>query len=97
MTSFYLEWLKTKFIQEFRAPASKASTISDTTVKTTIYLWSIIQVHRVMKEIRDFHFQGHPSVAPIINLHMFKTCITATTFTKVGANKLVINKSFWTN
>jgi hypothetical protein len=79
-------------ICKFRAPASKANTISDTIVKTTTYLWSISQVHCTMKEIRDTQFRGHPSVAPIINLHVFKTRITASAFTKVGETIKLLTK-----
>ncbi len=91
-------------IHEFCAPSSKANIISDTLVKTTIHLWPLIQVHCTMKEIHDNQFQGPPSVAPLINLHMFKTPVHDTAFAKVGdsiklltINILAINKSFWRN
>jgi hypothetical protein len=79
-------------IREYRAPASKANTITDASLKTSTYLWALIQVHRTMKEIRDAQFRGHPSVAPIINLHVFKTRVTATAFAKVGDSIKALTK-----
>lgn len=50
------------------------------------------QLHCTMKEIRDTQFQGHHSVAHIINLHVFKTRVMATAFTKVGESLKLLTK-----
>ncbi len=84
-------------IREFRAPASKANVISDPALKTTTYLWAMIQVHRVMKDIRDSQFRGHPSVAPIINLHVFKTRVTTTAFHKLSDSLKAFTKQLGDN
>jgi hypothetical protein len=54
----------------------------DGTTRTTTYLWAMIQVHREMKSIRGHNFCGHPAVAPVITLHVFKTRVTNSTFAK---------------
>jgi hypothetical protein len=43
----------------------------------------MIQVHRKMKLIRSHNFRGHPAVAPVITLHVFKTRVTTSAFTKL--------------
>jgi hypothetical protein len=52
----------------------------DATSRTTAYLWAMIQVHREMKNIRSRNFRGHPAVAPVITLHVFKTRVTLSAF-----------------
>jgi len=55
----------------------------DGATRTTGYLWAMIQVHREMKLIRGHNFRGHPSVAPVIMLHVFKTRVTTSAFEKL--------------
>jgi superoxide dismutase len=61
---------------KFRAPANRAASKMDGPTRTTAYLWAMIQVHRELKLIRSHNFRGHPAVAPVITLHVFKTRIT---------------------
>ena len=56
----------------------------DNATRTTAYLWAMIQVHRELKVIRSHNFRGHPAVAPVITLHVFKTRVTNTAFAKLG-------------
>ena len=56
----------------------------DATSRTTAYLWAMIQVHREMKNIRSHNFRGHPAVAPVITLHVFKTRVTLSAFDKLS-------------
>jgi len=68
----------------FRAPADRAASKMDSSTRTTAYLWEMIQVHREMKVIRSHNFRGHPAVAPVIMLHVFKTRMTNTAFEKLS-------------
>jgi hypothetical protein len=43
----------------------------------------MIQVHWEMKVIRGHNFRGHPAVAPVITLHVFKTRVTTAAFLKL--------------
>jgi len=70
-------------LHKFRAPADHAASKMDSSTRTTAYLWSIIQVHREMKNIRSHNFRGHPSVSPVITLHVFKTRVTNSAFAKL--------------
>jgi len=70
-------------LRKFRAPADRAASKMDSSTRTTAYLWSMIQVHREMKVIRGHNFRGHPSVAPVITLHVFKTRVTTSAFAKL--------------
>ena len=63
-------------LHQYRAPADRAASKMDNATRTTAYLWAMIQVHRELKNIRNHNFRGHPSVAPVITLHAFKTRIT---------------------
>jgi len=50
----------------------------------------MIQVHRELKNIQNHNFCGHPAVAPVIALHVFKTRVTNTAFDKLSdALKLI--------
>jgi hypothetical protein len=71
-------------IRKFRAQADRASSKMDATSRSTAYLWAMIQVHREMKNIRSHNFRGHPAVAPVITLHVFKTRVTLSAFDKLS-------------
>jgi hypothetical protein len=70
-------------LHKFRAPADRAASKMDSTTRTTAYLWAMFQVHREMKAIRGHNFRGHPAVAPVITLHVFKTRVTTSAFAKL--------------
>jgi hypothetical protein len=76
----------------FRAPADRAASKMDCTTRTTAYLWAMIQVHREMKMFRSHNIRGHPAVAPVITLHVFKTCVTNTVFEKLSENYRSLEK-----
>ena len=40
--------------------------------KCATYLWATLQAHHVMKNFVTSNFRGHPSIGPIINLHLFQ-------------------------
>ena len=79
-------------LRRFRAPADRAASKMDCTTRTTAYLWAMIQVHREMKVIRSHNFRGHPAVAPVIMLHVFKTHVTNTAFEKLSENYRSLEK-----
>jgi hypothetical protein len=72
-----------KVLRIYRAPADRASSKLDQTACTTAYLWAMIQVNRELKVIRSHNFRGHPAIAPVITLHVFKTRVTLTAFDKL--------------
>jgi hypothetical protein len=70
-------------LRKFRAPADRAASKMDSTTRTTAYLWAMIQVHREMKAMQGHNLRGHPAVAPVITLHVFKTRVTTSVFAKL--------------
>jgi hypothetical protein len=64
----------------------------DSATRTTAYLWAMIQVHREMKVIRTHNFRGHPAVAPVITLHVFKTRVTNTAFERLSESLHSLDK-----
>lgn len=70
-------------LRKFRAPADRASSKMDNPTRTTAYFWAMIQVHRELKNIWAHNFCGHPAVAPVITLHVFKIPVTNTAFDKL--------------
>lgn len=64
----------------------------DNAARTTAYLWTMIQVHWEMKRIQSHNFRGHPAVAPIITLRVFKTQVTITAFEKLSDSLKSIDK-----
>ena len=45
-------------------------------MKATSYLWATYQAHKVQREFLETRFRNHPSIAPVIVLHVFKTRVT---------------------
>jgi uncharacterized protein YdcH (DUF465 family) len=45
-----------------------------------------------MKVIRTHNFRGHPAVAPVITLHVFKTRVTNAAFDKLTENYRSLEK-----
>ncbi len=66
----------------------------DNTTHTIAYLWAMIQVHRELKIIQSHNFRGHPAVAPVITLHVFKTWVTNTAFEKLVDALKSLDKKF---
>jgi hypothetical protein len=68
--------VSTKFfevLQKYHAPADWVSSKVDYTNRTMAYFMSMVQVHWEMKNIHAHNFQGHPAVAPVVTLHVFKS------------------------
>jgi hypothetical protein len=65
-------------LRKHRAPADRAASKMDQSTRTTAYLWAMVQVHQELKFICHHNFQGHPAVAPVITLHVFKMQVTNT-------------------
>jgi hypothetical protein len=63
-------------LRRVRASAANATSETNPSTKCSIYLWALIQSHRVMKDYIDARFRNHPSIAPVIILHVFKTRVT---------------------
>ena len=70
--------IKTIFEDLRRVGASAANATSEVnpSTKCATYLWALIQSHRIMKDYIDSRFRNHPSIAPDIILHVFKTRVT---------------------
>lgn len=63
-----------------RASAANATSEADSTSKCSTIMWALIQAHRVMKDFLDMRFRNHPSIAPVIILHVFKTKVTRVSY-----------------
>ncbi len=63
-------------LRRVRAGAANATTEALASSKCATILWALIQSHRVMKDFLDSRFRNHPSIAPVIVLHVFKTRVT---------------------
>jgi len=63
-------------LRRVRATAANATSEINPSTKCATYLWALIQSHRVMKDYMDSRFRNHPSIAPVIILHVFKTRVT---------------------
>ncbi len=68
-------------LRRVRASAANATSEVNATNKCATYLWALIQSHRIMKDFLDMRFRNHPSIAPVIILHVFKTRVTRVSHT----------------
>jgi hypothetical protein len=87
-----LVWFFLEVLRKQQAPADQASSKLDLSACTTANLWAMIQVHCELKLIWSHHFCGHPAVAPVITLHVFKTRVTLTAFDKLGDSVKALDK-----
>ena len=74
-------------LRRVRAPASNAMVEVNPVTKCALYLWCLIQANRVQKEFLDTRFRNHPTIAPVIILHVFRTRVTKVAF-KEGLKRL---------
>jgi hypothetical protein len=60
-------------IHRVRAPAQFSMDLNPCMEKKCGgYLWRTLQAHTVMREYVKFNFRNHPSLAPIITLHLYE-------------------------
>jgi hypothetical protein len=50
-------------------------------------MWALVQVHKIQREFLDVRFHNHPSIAPVIVLHVLK--MRATRVAHTNAIKLL--------
>ena len=63
-------------IRRVRAQASCAIMETNSVMKATAYIWAMYQADKVQREFLETRFRNHPSIAPVIVLHVFKTRVT---------------------
>ena len=59
-------------LYKVRMHAASAKSETDGPIRCASYLWCTLQAHRIMKDFVGANFRGHPSIGPIINLHLFQ-------------------------
>jgi hypothetical protein len=74
-------------LRRVRAAASNAMAEQNPVTRCAMYMWCLIQANRVQKEFLDVRFRNHPSIAPVIILHVFRTRVTKVAF-KEGLKRL---------
>lgn len=68
----------------------------DNSTWTTTWLWAMLQVHHEVKVMYGHNFYGHPAVATVITLHVFKTRVMNTAFDKFADAVKSIDKNYLT-
>ena len=63
-----------------RNGGGEARMIEDPIKRGAKYLWLTLQTHRVMKEYVTAKFREHPSIAPMLNISLYKTVVTIDKF-----------------
>ena len=71
-----------KEFRRARIVAQNADTIADKCLSTAYSLWGSLQAHRVMKSFLIKNFESHPSITPIINMHLFQFRVPMSLFVK---------------
>jgi len=57
--------------------------IEDPIRRGASYLWHSLQAHRVMQDYTTSRFREHPSIAPMLNLNLFKSMTPKEKFDEV--------------
>jgi molybdenum-dependent DNA-binding transcriptional regulator ModE len=63
-----------------RRSGGEARSIEEPVARGAKYLWLTLQTHRVMQEYTKTKFREHPSIAPMLNISLFKTMVTIEKF-----------------
>jgi len=71
-----------KEFRRARIVAQNADTITDKCLSTAYSLWGSLQAHRVMKSFLEKNFEAHPSITPVINMHLFQFRVPMSLFVK---------------
>jgi len=83
-------------LRRVRLCAQNADAIPDKIVSTSYFLWGSLQAHRIMREFLTKNFEAHPSVTPIINMHLFQYRVPMSMFKtikdKVGSLESTIKQ-----
>ncbi len=67
-------------LRRARATAANAMSEVNASSKCATFMWALVQSHRIMKDFLDLRFRNHPSIAPVIILHIFKTRVTRVSY-----------------
>ena len=65
-------WHMIDMMQKVRALARDATHVEDPRIRCASMIWAALSCLRVQRELLDAKFRYHPSLAPIINLHLFR-------------------------
>jgi hypothetical protein len=65
-----------------QAKAANATNLPSPTDRMSTYLWAMAQAHKIMTSFSAHCFRGHPSVAPVVMLHIFTTRATMSALDK---------------
>ena len=63
-----------------RNAGGDAGSIEDRVKRGAVYMWLTLQTHRVMKEYIQARFREHTSIAPMLNIHLFKNMVPVEKF-----------------
>ena len=67
-------------LKSVRTAAANALSDPSAVSKCATYMWCMIQAHKIQQEYLDSRFRNHPSIAPVIILHVFRTRVTQVTY-----------------
>ena len=74
---FALAYAVFEELRKVRAPAMKATNMSDPLDRAGTYLWAMVQAHRVSDEFTKHQWREHPAVSGAINYHLFRHSATS--------------------
>ena len=82
-----------KELRKVRAPAQVASNMSSVTDRAGTYLWAMVQSHRITQDFISHRWREHPSIAGVINYHLFRFMVPLSTYNKLKEEVVVLKKN----
>ena len=67
-------------LAEVRSVAKRLGGVLTPVQKASYYVWATLQAHRIMDEYLARDFKNHPSIAPMLNQHLFECRVPLTVF-----------------
>jgi len=57
------------------------------------YLWAMVQSHRITQDFISHRWREHPSIAGVINYHLFRFMVPLSTYNKLKEEVAVLKKN----
>ena len=61
--------------------------------RTSTFLWSMVQVHRITQEFISYRWRDHLSIAGVINYHLFRLMVPLGTHNKFKEEVVALKRA----
>ena len=81
-----------KELRKVRSPTQVVSNMISLTDRAGTYLWSMAQSHRITKDFISYRWHEHPSIASVLNYHLFPFMAPLSTHNKLKEEVTILKR-----